>query len=57
MIDIQYLAIPMTKKLLNEENNRTTWFVIDELKDEKNIEDDIKKKVITLYEQYKDVMI
>ena len=53
MIDIQFLAIPETKDLINKENNRTMWFPIEELYKEKDISDEIKIKVKTLYEKYK----
>lgn len=53
MIDIQFVAIPETKELLNNENNKTLWFSIDDLEKEENIENDIKNKVKTLYEKYK----
>lgn len=53
MIDIQFVAIPETKELLNNENNKTVWFFIDDLEKEENIENDIKNKVKTLYEKYK----
>ncbi len=53
MIDIQFVAIPENKELLNNENNKTAWFSIDDLNDYQNIEDDIKNKVKILYEQYK----
>lgn len=53
MIDIQFVAIPETKELLNNENNKTVWFSIDNLEKEENIEDDIKNKVKTLYEKYR----
>lgn len=53
MIDIQFVAIPETKELLNNENNKTVWFSIEDLEFQKNIEDDIKNKVKTLFEKYK----
>lgn len=53
MIDIQFLAIPETKELANNENNKTMWFSIDDLEKEENINDEIKIKVKNLYEKYK----
>lgn len=53
MIDIQYVAIPLSKELLNNEKNITKWFSIDELKDATDIDDEIKIKVSTLYVKYK----
>lgn len=53
MIDIQFVAIPETKELLNNENNKTVWFSIDDLENEGNIDNEIKIKVKTLYEKYK----
>ena len=53
MIDIQFVAIPETKELTNDENNNTVWFEIDKLETEENISDEIKTKVKILYEKYK----
>ncbi|MBR3613818.1 MAG: NUDIX domain-containing protein [Clostridia bacterium] len=53
MIDIQFVAIPITKKLLNDENNKTMWFSIENLETQEDIEDDIKNKVKALFEKYK----
>lgn len=53
MIDIQYLAIPLTKNLINNEKNKTKWFNIFELKKETNIDEEIKIKVENLYNNYK----
>ena len=53
MIDIQFLAKPINKELINNENNNTIWFDIDKLSDKETVEDDIKIKVIDLYNKYK----
>ncbi len=53
MIDIQFLAIPETKELVNDENNKTMWFSIEDLEKENNISDEIKTKVKKLYENYR----
>lgn len=53
MIDIQFLAKPINKELINNENNNIIWFDIDKLSDEETVEDDIKIKVIDLYNKYK----
>ena len=53
MIDIQFLAIPETKDLINDENNKTMWFSIEELEKENDISDEIKTKVKKLYENYR----
>lgn len=53
MVDIQFVAIPETKELTNDENNNTVWFEIDKLETEENISDEIKAKVKNLYEKYK----
>ena len=55
MIDIQFLAIPETVELLNNENNRVVWMDLNELEINENIEIEIKVKVRTLYEKYKDM--
>lgn len=57
MIDIQFLAIPITKELLNKENNEVMWFPIYELGNRVDIEEDIKIKVLNLYEKYKEIII
>lgn len=54
MIDIQFLAIPETNNLSNDEDNKTMWFSIQDLENEKDISDEIKTKVKTLYEIFKD---
>ena len=53
MIDIQFIAIPENKELINDEDNKTMWFSIDDLEKENDISDEIKIKVKTLYEKYK----
>lgn len=54
MIDIQFLAIPETNNLSNDEDNKTMWFSIQDLENEKDISDEIKTKVKTLYKIFKD---
>lgn len=53
MIDIQFIAIPETEELINDENNKTMWFSISDLEKEPDISDEIKNKVKTLFEKYK----
>ena len=53
MIDIQFVAIPETKNLVNDENNKTVWFSIENLDNEENISDEIKNKVKLLYDRFK----
>jgi 8-oxo-dGTP pyrophosphatase MutT (NUDIX family) len=53
MIDIQFLAIPETDNLSNDEDNKTMWFSIQDLEKEKDISNEIKTKVKTLYEMFK----
>ena len=53
MIDIQFIAIPEKRDLLNDENNNTVWFEIDKLDTEDNISQEIKIKVKDLYKKYK----
>lgn len=53
MIDIQFVAIPETKDLVNDENNKTVWFSIENLDSEENISDEIKNKVKSLYDSFK----
>lgn len=52
MIDIQFLAIPITKQLENSEKNETRWFGFKEMLESDEIEDEIKNKVIKLYETF-----
>jgi len=54
MIDIQYLAIPLTKTLNNFENNKVVWYKIRDLENSIDVEDEIKVKVKKLYHSYKD---
>ena len=53
MIDIQYLAIPLNKELINFENNIVKWFSISELEASSDIDDEIKIKVNCLYKKYR----
>lgn len=52
MIDIQFLAIPVTKYLENSEKNETKWFEFKEMLKSNEIDDEIKNKVINLYETF-----
>ena len=53
MIDIQYLGIPLSKELNNFEGNDTKWISIENIDNEKYIDDEIKNKVKKLYKAYK----
>ena len=54
MIDIQYLGIPLNKEInYNQEKNHVKWINIDNLDNIKNIDQEIKTKVKTLYKKYK----
>lgn len=53
MIDIQYLAMPLNKELINSEKNVTKWFYIKDLEKATDIDNEIKNKVSTLFEKYK----
>lgn len=53
MIDIQYLAIPIDIILNNNEKNETKWYPINGLKDATDVDEEIKNKVIKLYNEYK----
>ena len=55
MIDVQFLAIPETKELINAQNNETMWFSIADLENENDISDEIKTKIKVLYEKYKTI--
>ncbi len=57
MIDVQYLAIPETKELKNNEKNMTKWYKIEELENAEDIDEEIKIKVNKLYETYKNMYI
>ncbi len=54
MIDIQYLAIPVSNTLENIENNKIRWFSFEELEKAEDIDNEIKIKVKKLYEEYKE---
>lgn len=56
MIDIQYLSIPLNFNLSNEEDNLVNWFSINTIENEKNIDEEIKIKAKTLYNQYKNLI-
>lgn len=52
MIDIQYLAIPVSNILANNENNIVIWKDINLLKDDKAVDEEIEIKVNALYKIY-----
>ena len=52
MIDIQYIAIPLTKEINNDEDNDVIWFPIDKLDKSKDIEKEIKVKVKNLVKEF-----
>lgn len=56
MIDIQYLSIPLTKKLKNTEGNETVWYPLAQMSESRDIEQEIKDKVQILYKKYKDIV-
>lgn len=53
MIDIQYLAIPLTKELSSKEGNKCIWMPIKNIEYQENIDEEIKLKVLKLYQDYK----
>lgn len=54
IIDIQYLAVPITKELSNNEKNIVKWQDINTLKYDNEVDDEIKIKVNKLFEIFKD---
>ena len=53
MIDIQYVAIPETYELKNDENNNVVWMDFEDFYKSENVDDEIKIKVKYAYEMYK----
>ncbi len=53
MIDIQYLSIPLSKEINSSEDNDVKWVNIKCLRDMKDIDEEIKVKVLSLYKKYK----
>lgn len=53
MIDIQYVAIPETYELKNDENNNVVWMDFEDFYKSENVDDEIKTKVKYAYEMYK----
>lgn len=53
MIDIQYLGIPLNKQINSIENNEVKWININTLETIKDIDTEIKVKVLSLYKSYK----
>lgn len=53
MIDIQYLSIPLHLNISSMEKNEVVWMDIQELMGREDVDEEIKKKVYTLYETYK----
>ena len=53
MIDIQYLGIPLNKEINSIENNEVKWVKISELNSISDVDDEIKIKILNLFETYK----
>lgn len=53
MIDIQYLAIPLTTEINSKEGKDVRWFSLDRLMSETIVDEEIKTKVLTLYNRFK----
>lgn len=53
MIDIQYVAVPETYELKNDENNNVVWMEFEEFYKSENVDEEIKTKVKYAYEMYK----
>ena len=53
MIDIQYVAIPETYELKNDENNNVVWMDFEDFYKSEIVDDEIKIKVKYAYEMYK----
>ena len=53
MIDIQYLSVPLNRNINSPEGNEVKWINIKHLKDMSDIDEEIKVKVLSLYERYK----
>lgn len=54
MIDIQYLAIPKNIDLNTKEKNKVIWLDLNKLKDFENLDKEIKIKIITLYQTFRE---
>lgn len=54
MIDIQYLAIPLNTKIKNKEKNKVMWLDLKDIENFKDLDMEIKVKVITLYQTFKE---
>lgn len=52
MIDIQYVAIPLTKEINSKESKEVSWFDIETLASEEAIDEEIKTKVLSLWNTY-----
>ena len=53
MIDLQYVAIPLHKTIHNLEGNEVKWVSLEQLKERSDISEEIKVKVLSLYQTYK----
>lgn len=53
MIDIQFLAIPLTHQISSPEGNSVSWIGLHELEEKEDVDSEIKFKVKKLYEKYK----
>lgn len=55
MIDTQYLAIPLNQNIESPEHKKVEWVDINDLTTRENIDEEIKVKVLSLYNQYKSI--
>lgn len=53
MIDIQYVAKPLTKTINSKEGKEVVWLAIESLEEKKDIDTEIKTKVLSLWNTYK----
>lgn len=57
MIDIQYLSIPINKEIDSPENNEVKWVNIFSLSEMNDLDEEIKVKAMTLYNDYKNILL
>lgn len=54
MIDIQYLAIPLNTKIKSKEKNKVMWLDLKDVEKFENLDLEIKIKVLTLFDTYRE---
>lgn len=53
MIDIQFIGVPKSKTIINNENNNAQWLSLEKIKNADNIDDEVKEKFNYILREFK----